>query len=169
MRKKIILSLTGVLLLASVLLVWHPFSPKPDQRILDFQNDLLFQVPGKPKIVSSKKDYGFTDGDLFYLFQLSSDEMKTALGENNMAVWSRLPMKQYLVDGLLDELAGSTDDAARAYYHQYLSAQGGYYRIQNDKKLPVAPPSFWDEAYDHISGAVIDTKENRICYFHWDN
>ncbi|QAT51075.1 hypothetical protein EQM14_15580 [Caproiciproducens sp. NJN-50] len=169
MRKKIVLSLTGVLLLASVLLIWHHFSTKPDQRILDFQNDLLFQVPGKPEIVFSKKDYGFTDGDLFDLFQLSSDEMKTALGKNNMADWSRLPMKPYLVDGLLEQLAGSTDEAARAYYRQYLSAESGYYRIQNDKKLPVAPLSFWDKAYGHISGAVIDTKENRICYFRWDN
>lgn len=170
MRKKIVLSLFGVLFLVSVLPVWQYFSSKPDQRVLVFQDDLLFQMQNKPEIVFSMKDNGFTDGVLFYVFQLSSEEMKTSLAENHMAGWSRLPMKPYLIEGVLDELAGSTHDAERAYYDQYLSAEHGYYRIQNEKKMPIAPTSFGDDqVYHQVSGAVIDTEKNQISYFHWYN
>lgn len=168
MRKKIILSLTVVLLLASVLITWHYFSSKTDQRILNFQNDFTFQMSGEPKITLSEEDYGFTDGRLVYVFQLTEKDMKTALAENNMVGWSRLPIRPYLlIDKLTEQIA--FEEKTRAYYHIYLSARSGYYRIQNDKKQPVVPLFPFDRAYDHVAGAVIDTKKNRIFYFRWDD
>lgn len=159
----------ALVMIALTFVAFYEAYSKSDSRIEQFQKEFDLTLPKDTQVIHSESDYGaLGDGFCLYIYQLSSQEMKTLLQNNALKSWRPLPLRT--PESMLIPKRVASFTSSDMVKKIDFDMQNGFYLFRSSTlpRFPVEPNIPSDAPFPNAIFGMIDTQTNRIYYGTWD-